>query len=121
MRLLFGAIILFGNVFLTNYLASLGDTFHVGKDNGLEFKIFSLCVCASLYFYILSKKLRFLPVGFFVGLGIYILLFIFYMVTDDIGWDFHFIGNHLIVAAMVFIFGILVFYRNLGKWFLKSD
>jgi hypothetical protein len=115
MRLLFGAIILFGNVFLTNYLASLGDTFHVGKDNGLEFKIFSLCVCASLYFYILSKELRFLLAGFFVGLGIYILLFIFYMVTDNIGWNFHFIGNHLIVAGLVFIFGILFFLKTRSK------
>jgi hypothetical protein len=114
-RLFVGALILYGIVFLASYLVSLGSTFYVGKDNGLEFQIISLGVCASLYFFILYKKPKFLLMGCLVGFFSYLFLFFLLMFVNNIlkvRWGAHWIGNHLIAATMIFIIGIVFFKKK---------
>jgi len=110
-------MLLYCSVFLTNYLVSINTIFHYGKDDGLVFRILSLCIFSSIFFLIIKKRLKFLIAGFFIGLGSYLFLFSIY-ISENIktnGDNNHFylsmLGDEIFSATMVFIIGLL-FRRN---------
>jgi len=111
MSLLWAILILYAGVFFVDHLASKGTTFHFGKDNGLVFRLFLLCVCSALFFFITRQKVRYLFIGLFIGLGAFIIALIFmYFISNGLlqtSIKNPLIYVQIIAATLVFIFEML--------------
>lgn len=116
-RLILGALILYASVFFVDFLISKWIFFHYGKDDGLVFRVITVSLFSSLFFYIIKNNFSLhIGLGFFIGLLSYLLIFALYICSnilnggDNSGFVLPMIGDQLAATTIVFIVGVIYWF-----------
>ena len=100
--------------FFIDGIVNRNPKLHLGKDDGLVFRILAMCTISSFIFFIKNKKISFLIIGFFVSLLSYIAVFFFYIVIsfliygDTRGLNVPLLVDQLIVSVFISLFFIKI-------------
>ena len=103
-----------------DFIASNVGNVHVGKDNGLIFRIIATSIISSIYFFMIKKKrvLRNTIVGFLVGLLSYFLTFLCSLIlsilikNDNSGWDVRLLYYQLCATTFIVIIGSIFIWHS---------